>query len=260
MICSSNRYSLASNSDLTHPPSNNFDTSTLDSAQMGAPRQRVDSNALLMLPAPLGGGRPTAMSSTSSSLGVPTRASEDNFVAHSDVASASNQRLIPSPQSPDQYSDSHDSTTVETSYQPVMRQPQPVRGAPAYDPAQMADPFQAVSNQSHEYQAVPVVQSPEPDTYSPYSYSQQSQAQSYSQQMQQQREQAHSQQQTRTPTRGVSLTDGGPVPGPEGVRRVARQQGRRPSSQAPQNRYSRNSGAYNLPPGAAAPQAGYTSS
>lgn len=65
--------------------------------------------------------------------------------------------------------------------------------------------------------------------------------------------------------RGVSLADNGPVPGPEGVRRVARPQARRASAQSPStngNRYSRNSisggpssnsGLPLLPPGAAAP-------
>jgi len=55
--------------------------------------------------------------------------------------------------------------------------------------------------------------------------------------------------------RGIRLTDGGPVPGPDGVRRISRPAPRRPPSQAPnpQNRYSRNSMAYSLPPGAAPP-------
>jgi chitin synthase len=58
--------------------------------------------------------------------------------------------------------------------------------------------------------------------------------------------------------RGVSLADNGPVPGPDGVRRIAR--ARRNSSQRPpQNRYSRNS-VYDLPPGAAPPQPGGYSS
>ena len=54
--------------------------------------------------------------------------------------------------------------------------------------------------------------------------------------------------------RGVRLMDSGPVPGPEGVRRVSRP--RRPTSQTPsQNRYSRSStSVFSLPPGAAPPQ------
>jgi chitin synthase len=50
--------------------------------------------------------------------------------------------------------------------------------------------------------------------------------------------------------RGVQLSDTGPVPS-DGVRRVSRSQGRPASLQ---NRYSRNSGVFNLPPGAAPPQ------
>lgn len=52
--------------------------------------------------------------------------------------------------------------------------------------------------------------------------------------------------------RGFSLTDNGPVPGPDGVRRVPR---KRLSQNSPsQNRYSR--GSTYLPPGAAMPQQG----
>lgn len=68
----------------------------------------------------------------------------------------------------------------------------------------------------------------------------------------------------RVPSRGITLSDNGPVPGPDGVRRVARPQSRRPSSlQPPTNRYSRTSmygapaspnGLPGLPPGAAPPR------
>jgi chitin synthase len=56
-----------------------------------------------------------------------------------------------------------------------------------------------------------------------------------------------------TRVRGVSLLDNGPVPAPDGVRRVSRPSRR--SSQPPQqNRYSRTTSLHaNLPPGAAAP-------
>lgn len=59
--------------------------------------------------------------------------------------------------------------------------------------------------------------------------------------------------------RGISLADNGPVPGPEGVRRVARPQGRRASQNPPPsgaNRYSRSptyGNSPSLPPGAAPP-------
>jgi chitin synthase len=55
--------------------------------------------------------------------------------------------------------------------------------------------------------------------------------------------------------RGVSLSDNGPVPGPDGVRRVSRPPARRTSQPPQQNRYSRTTSLYaTLPPGAAPPQ------
>ncbi|KAJ6594992.1 glycosyltransferase family 2 protein, partial [Mycena vulgaris] len=64
----SNRYSLTSNSDNFHPPSNAFDSSTMDSSTNynAAPRQRHDSNTLLMLPTPLAVSRNTTASAGSS--------------------------------------------------------------------------------------------------------------------------------------------------------------------------------------------------
>jgi chitin synthase len=56
-----------------------------------------------------------------------------------------------------------------------------------------------------------------------------------------------------TRVRGVSLSDNGPVPAADGVRRVSRPS-RRTSQPPQQNRYSRTTSLYaNLPPGAAAP-------
>ncbi len=56
-----------------------------------------------------------------------------------------------------------------------------------------------------------------------------------------------------TRARGISLSDNGPVPSPDGVRRVSRPS-RRTSQPSQQNRYSRTTSIYaNLPPGAAAP-------
>ncbi|KAI0001725.1 chitin synthase-domain-containing protein [Russula vinacea] len=57
----------------------------------------------------------------------------------------------------------------------------------------------------------------------------------------------------RSRARGVSLSDNGPVPGPDGVRRVSRPS-RRTSQPPQQNRYSRTTSVYaSLPPGAAPP-------
>jgi chitin synthase len=56
-----------------------------------------------------------------------------------------------------------------------------------------------------------------------------------------------------TRVRGISLSDKGPVPAPDGVRRVSRPS-RRTSQPPQQNRYSRTTSLHsNLPPGAAAP-------
>lgn len=57
-------------------------------------------------------------------------------------------------------------------------------------------------------------------------------------------------------SRGVQLTDNGPLSGNDRVRRVSRSQGRRASQTPNQNRYSRSSAVYSLPPGAAPPQPG----
>ena len=214
---------MASNSDLTHQPAP-YDASTVDSTNYPSPRPRHDSNALLMLPAPLSVSRPL-MSSTSS-VGV-SRSSEDNYA--SDTGSGSNQRLISSPH-PDSYAGSAESGQRLVS--PVSpydaRFSRPLSSPPGISPYQDPNPFRS--------------QATSPTTYEEH-----------------------------TPFhadfddggrggRGVRLTDGGPVPGPDGVRRVSRQTGRRPSSQTPtQNRYSRNSTAFNLPPGAAPPQPNYGS-
>jgi chitin synthase len=67
------RYSMASDSDLTHQQP--VDSSTVNSSGYMTPRQRHDSNTLLMLPAPLAvDGR--ALTSSSSSVGV-SRSSEE---------------------------------------------------------------------------------------------------------------------------------------------------------------------------------------
>lgn len=214
---------MASNSDLTHQPPP-FDASTVDSASYVNPRPRHDSNALLMLPAPLAVNRPL-MSSTSS-VGM-SRSSEDNY--NSDTGSGSNLRLIPSPPSNEHHSESYDSGNGQRLLSPTSpydRNNNYGRRVPSPQPPPEAqNPFRsyAASPTAYEDHSVPV--SPEYDTSIPQS------------------------------GRGVRLTDAGPVPGPEGVRRVSRSAARRPTSQVPaQNRYSRNSTAFNLPPGAAPPQ------
>lgn len=223
----SNRYSIASNSDVTHhTPPGAFDANTLDTANVGAPRPRHDSNALLMLPAPLSVNRP--MMSSTSTVGM-SRTSEDNYL--SDSGSGSHQRLIPSPHSLDQ--DSYESNGTHrvmspTNYESPLPRLPPVNTRRIPSPPAPDNPFRQTATSPMSYDESP---------YSP---------------------DFEDNNASRAAARGVRLTDSGPVPGPDGVRRVSRPSGRRPSSQVPpQNRYSRNSTAYSLPPGAAPPQPNY---
>lgn len=211
---------MASNSDTFHPPSGGFDSSTMESGPYStSPRPRLDSNNLLVLPAPLAANRQPM--SSSSTVGM-SRSSDDHY--YSD-ATSSNLRLIPSSPSAEQYSE-YDSPSPGQRHQSPGRYDTPPRSA-SRQRTNSADPFRSVTTSPTSYEESNYTTEPE--------------------------EMAGGQ---RPGGRGVRLTDGGPVPGPEGVRRVSRPQGRRPSSQAPQNRYSRGSVAY-LPPGAAAPQSGY---
>jgi len=216
----SNRYSLASNSDLTHQPPT-LDASTVESASYSSPRQRHDSNALLMLPAPLAVNRP--LMSSASSVGM--RSSEDNYASDN----GSNLRLIPS--HADTYAETSESgSTSQRLLSPTSPyDPRFSRQAPSPQPPSLTEnPFrsQTTSPTMYDEQTAFI-----PDYDDPHG---------------------------RGGARGVRLTDSGPVPGPDGVRRVSRPQGRRPTSQAPQqNRYSRNSAAFSLPPGAAPPHATY---
>ncbi|KAG9222182.1 hypothetical protein CCMSSC00406_0009005 [Pleurotus cornucopiae] len=250
----SNRYSLASNSDTWHPPSNGFDTSTVDSTtgNVSGQRSRHDSNALLMLPTPLSVSRPV-MSSTAS---VPSRSSEDQTY-QSDVGSTSHQRLVPSPKSGDQYSDSMESTVsgsvgtpVRYSSSPHFESPIPrmppnvnIRTAPVQTgyATEGYNPFGGSSGGS-------LVQSPG-------GYEESSAYSADTEEVSGFAGVGAGGAPVNQGYRGITLTDSGPVPGPEGVRRVSKATGRRQSTQAPaQNRYSRSSSAYNLPPGAAPPQ------
>ncbi|KAG6917390.1 hypothetical protein DXG01_002769 [Tephrocybe rancida] len=233
----SNRYSIASTSDVTHPQ-NNDNSSTVDTGYQNQ-RPRHDSSALLMLPAPLSVSRPL-MSSTSS-VGM-SRTSED---VSDSGSSAAHNRLIPSPHH--SYSVGHESveSVPGTSSQRLVS---PVyTNSPTQPDAQ--NPFRSTvtSPVSMSYDEYAQQQPWTPDyasddAMSPSAGSNPNNRASYG--------------------RGVRLTDAGPVPGPEGVRRVSRQPRQRPASQVPPpapntNRYSRNSQVFGLPPGAAPPQPGY---
>ncbi|KAF8956068.1 chitin synthase [Flammula alnicola] len=218
----SNRYSLASNSDLTHQQPT-FDASTLDSANYSSPRPRHDSNTLLMLPAPLAVNNRPLMSSTSS-VGM-SRSSEDH---NSDNGSNSNLRLIPSVQTTNEtYTETSESSSAgQRLLSPTS--PHDPRFS-RQNPSPQSDPFRSQTTSPTSYDEHAIFT---PDYEDPHGRGGRGV--------------------------GVRLTDSGPVPGPDGVRRVSRPTGRRPTSQAPsQNRYSRNSTAFSLPPGAAPPQHGF---
>jgi len=234
----SNRYSVGSTSDINHP--NGGPESSTSESSPSAPysaRQRHDSNTgPLVLPAPLSTNRMLASAGSGSSVGI-SRSSEDITYA-SDMASISNQRWIPSAQ--DQYSDVYSDSSVPRFPQfdaQVARTAGTNGGVlrnatiSSHYPGETQNDFRVLESQAVAYD----------DQYGSYIGDP---------------EESLPQIPNPRQSRGVSLSDNGPVPGPDGVRRVARPVARRPTSQAPQNRYSRTSTAFNLPPGAAAPQPG----
>ncbi|KAM6498841.1 glycosyltransferase family 2 protein [Amanita muscaria] len=219
-----NRYSMASNSDATYQPAT-LEGSTIESGYISSgQRSRYDSNAVLMLPAPLSANK-HLMTSTST-VGA-SRTSDENYL--SDTASNSNQRLLP-----DQYSDSHESVSPASQHRYLSPSTQ-------YSELPIPRGRNTPSTPQTYLQGVDPFRSPgSPMSYDtdPWSPDGSDEGNRYG----------------ATRGGGVQLSDAGPVgAGSEGVRRVGRQS-RRPPSQTPQNRYSRNSGAYSLPPGAAAPQ------
>lgn len=179
-----------------------------------------------MLPAPLSVNRPSVSTSRLS------RTSED-----AGGPDSPRQRLISSPQSvDDRYDTSEHSNPSSSRF--TTPTPTDLHGSGTVRPTRNTgetNPF-AYSNSQRmmpEYDRVPL--SADPEEYSPGNYTPSPSSQS----------QMHK-------NKGVSLMDNGPVPGPEGVRRVARK--RQSQQSPPQNRYSRGS-AY-LPPGAASPRPG----
>jgi chitin synthase len=197
--------------------------SPLDSADFSGPiRQRYDSTPLLTLPAPL------AVSSTGSpgtSVSHLSRSSEDQS-----NDSEGTQRLIASPGG---YESPHHSDSESLHRADRRRMSTPIE-------ARMRSTPGAVYRQS----TTPV---PYPgETQNPYGYSQ-GQVGGYgdvafSAEPEEYQGITSHQQQSRS--RGVSLVDSGPVPTGDGVRRLSRPGGRRPTSQATSqmqsnmNRYS----------------------
>ncbi|THH30224.1 hypothetical protein EUX98_g3956 [Antrodiella citrinella] len=232
----SNRYSAGSTSE-TFPQQ--FDASTYDSSPV--PRPRYDSNQLLMLPAPLAVNRPGSNTNPSASTTMFSRSSEDGY-AGSDVGSQ--QRLVPSPPQDGYYPDEYDSghyTPQSAPSSPFEQRVSRTAGANSGVLRHSQQQFATeVTNNPYSYEQPQVPFTAEPDEF----FGSQSAAANAAA--------------AANRARGISLADNGPVPGPEGVRRVARQAARRSQSQAPtpsQNRYSRSSFPA-LPPGAAPPQPG----
>ncbi|KAF9236857.1 glycosyltransferase family 2 protein [Melanogaster broomeanus] len=225
----SNCYSMASNSDTNHPASNGGpDSSTTESGPSC-------TAGPLVLPAPLSVSR-TLTSGASTTSVVISRSSED--VAYtSDIGSTSNQRLLSTPH--DQYIDSYSDPRRIPQFDAQVARAAGNNGGVIRNttvssqyPGETTNPFRASEPHVAAYDDQYGGYSTDPEEMPPHVPSQRQ-------------------------ARGVSLSDNGPVPAPEGVRRVARQSGRRPTSQAPpQNRYSRSSTIHSLPPGAAPPQPG----
>jgi len=240
-----------------HAPQQQFDSSTYDSSYVSTgQRPRYDSNQLLMLPAPLGANRTpaTATTASTSTTMLNSRSSEEGGYT-SDVGSQ--QRLVPSPPQDSYYPEEYDSPPV-TRY----ASPPPVSPSSPFEArvSRTAGMNSGVLRQGtgHQYPAV--------ETQYPYSYQGGSGYDQPSVPFYSEPEALPGIPASPPPiapnnrTRGISLADTGPVPGPEGVRRVSRQPNKRPTSQAPpQNRYSRSSPSpyTNLPAGAAPPQPGY---
>jgi len=211
----------------TERDSRGYDATTVESSnytQGSGSRSRHDSQQLLMLPAPLSVNRPSPSPMSVSRL---SRTSEDAGGQES-----SRQRLMGSPQSAEdrygydtpEHSRYTSATSTESSSNGTAR--------PARNPGE-TNPFVYSNSQRvmSEYDRVPL--SADPEEYTPGNYTPSSSSQSHGHR-----------------TKGFSLMDNGPVPGPDGVRRVARK--RQSQQSPPQNRYSR--GSTYLPPGAAGPQ------
>ncbi|TFK56433.1 glycosyltransferase family 2 protein [Heliocybe sulcata] len=240
----SNRYSMVSTAETFQPPSQNYDTSTYNESNYsggGSQRPRYDSNQLLMLPTPLSVNKPmppTPGTTSSSLMSGGARSSDETSDAY-----GSTHRLAPSPEEP-----------YESPEDPYGHLPSPM--ARYQGPANFESQVARAAGNNGVLRSTTVSSQHPGETFNPY-YNAQPQAVGYADQ-----HQAFSTEPEEMPPsnpnprqRGISLMDNGPVSGRDGVRRVTRPQGRRPTSQAQQNRYSRNSAS--LPPGAAPPNPQY---
>jgi chitin synthase len=205
-----------------------YDATTVESSnytQGSGSRSRHDSQQLLMLPAPLSVNRPSPSPMSTSRL---SRTSEDAGGPES-----SRQRLVNSPQSSDErygYDTPGNSPSMPLSSRYTSPTSAESSGNGTHRPTRNSvetNPFLYSNSQRMVSDYDRVSPTAEPEEY------------------------ASSQSHTHR-ARGVSLTDIGPVPGPDGVRRVARK--RQSQQSPPQNRSSR--GSTYLPPGAAMPHPG----
>jgi chitin synthase len=219
------RYSTVSYSEAGITPSQGFDGSTTDSfPNAGGSRPRYDSNQLLTLPAPLALNRPATYGGSSSSV---TRSSEDVYSDHS----SSHHRLVsPTSNTAEQHVEDHNGASTAPS-----RRASPGRGN--YD-------HQSAS--SHGTVRPAAALTPFPGEANPFQSG-------HDNHYAVEQDAGQSPSGGRSRIRGVSLSDNGPVPSPDGVRRVSRPS-RRTSQPPQQNRYSRTNSLYaSLPPGAAPP-------
>lgn len=244
------RHSMISTSETNHGNSQGFDSTTLDSSNHtghgGQPRPRYDSGQPLILPPPLSVGRPMPSSATSMATTTISRSSDDM-----EDSGSSEARLVSPPSAEDRYSGypaeapdkpvSYPSRYTSPASPPSLESQLP-RMAGAGSGAMRQTNVSSREQNRYKLSDAQRASTVDHDRMSYYPETELSHS-------------AQSQSHAGPRVRGISLTDGGPVPVPEGVRRVPR---KRPTSQVlPQNRYSRNSG-YGLPPGAAPPQPGGT--
>lgn len=217
----------------------------------GPPRARYESSPLLQLPTPLGRG-PSPGSPVSNVS--PSRSSEDAYVQGHD---SSHQRLLQTSPSAE-YAQDYPQDSYEQQHSSI-----PGQGHSSIESHMTRMGSGGVLRQSTISTQYPV------ETQNPYRYSRPQAATGYEESYAYSTEpEEYYQTNVSYPApsrnnRGVSLADNGPVPGPEGVRRVARPQARRASAQNPAtngNRYSRSSVSGGpispgptLPPGAAPP-------
>ncbi|OSX66807.1 glycosyltransferase family 2 protein [Postia placenta MAD-698-R-SB12] len=221
-----------------------FDSDTYESSSFAPPRPRKDSSQLLMLPAPLSVNRtPASVATASVTTSGVSRSSDEG----SDLGSSRGLQHA------------HQSYSSQQYAQPQYPQTQPFEARVART---------ATANSGAIRHATSPTQYPG-ETYNPYGNQGGYIDEPYSPFATNEPDEISPVSPPPPPkpaptrSRGVSLADNGPTPGPGGVRRVSRQTGRRASAQAPQapaqNRYSRSSTSPygNLPPGAAPPQQGY---